>query len=215
MRFYDISNVFARIVLRLISRYDIVGLENVPRSGPFIIVANHISWLDPPMLGAMLPRRIRFMAKEELFKKPIVGWVVKSYESFPVRRGEGDRQALRMAIEILKAGGVLGMFPEGTRSKSGRLQPGHAGAAMIALKAGVPILPIGITGTQNIFRFPDILTRPRFRVNIGCAFTLSQSEGHKDSLTDAREELMRRIAELLPMEYRGAYGSRDVASKTS
>ncbi len=215
MTFYDLANSFARIVLRLISRYEIVGLENVPRSGPFIIIANHICWLDPPMLGAMLPRRIRFMAKEELFKKPIVGWVVSHYEAFPVRRGEGDRQALRMALEILKAGGVLGMFPEGHRSKSGELQQGHSGAAVIALKAGVPILPIGITGTQNVFRFPHILTRPKFKVNIGCAFALSKGEIHKENLTESREVLMLHIAELLPEEYRGVYSLRENASKVS
>lgn len=208
MTFYDLANVFARIVLKIVARYEIIGLENVPVEGPFIIVANHISWLDPPMLGAMLPRPIRFMAKEELFRNPIVGWVVSHYQAFPVRRGENDRAALRAAMEILRDGGVLGMFPEGTRSRNGKLQAGRPGAALLALRSGAPVLPIGITGTQDVFRFPNVFLRPKFKVVIGRPFQLTRDGTNEGDLMSMCDALMLRIAALLPEEYRGVYGTR-------
>ncbi|MDA8187651.1 MAG: lysophospholipid acyltransferase family protein [Dehalococcoidales bacterium] len=214
--FYDLANLFARVLLWIVSRPKIVGLENVPQSGPLIVAANHINWLDPPVLGAYLPRRIRFMAKIELFQIPIVGWAVAGYEAFPVRRGERDRQAMQAAIEILREGSVLGMFPEGTRSKTATLQQGRAGAALLALRAGVPILPVGISGTQNVFRFPNILTRPSFQVNIGPVFNLSPVDiGSREDIYRAVDQLMLRIAALLPPEYRGVYSLAKDASKAS
>lgn len=217
MNFYCFANVVMRLLVRLIARGKVEGLENVPLDGSFILVANHISWLDPPLLGSLLPRDVRFMAKEELFRKPFVGWVVKNYRAFPVRRGEGDKQALRTALDILRTGGVLGMFPEGTRSKNGGLQQGHSGAALLAVKAGAPVLPIAITGTQYVCRFPDMLRRPAFKVKIGQPFNvnLPAGKGSGARLTIAVEEMMVRIADLLPPEHRGVYSAEGHGSKVS
>ncbi|MBI2955358.1 MAG: 1-acyl-sn-glycerol-3-phosphate acyltransferase [Chloroflexi bacterium] len=214
MILYKLCNVLTRLVLLVFSRCEVSGLENVPRDGTLIVVANHIGWLDPSMLGALLGRDIRFMAKDELFRMPFVSWVVKGYGAFPVRRGERDRQALRVALEILKSGGVLGMFPEGTRSKNARLRAGHPGAAILALQAHAPILPVGIAGTQNVLRFPNIFKRPYCKMNVGRAFTLSADSG-KDRLADAVDEMMLRVADLLPEEYRGVYGRERNASEVS
>ena len=206
--FYAIATAFTRAVLRLLTRYEVHGLEFVPIQGPLVLVSNHISWMDPPTLGGLLPRKIRFMAKEDLFKTPVVGWVVAAYEAFPVRRGEADRQALRTAIKLLDQGQVIGMFPEGTRSKAGQIQPGHAGAALVALRSGAPVLPIALTGTQMVWRWPNILLRPKFAMTIGPVFHLERQAGASshELLDDGVVQMMRHIAVLLPPEYLGTYG---------
>jgi 1-acyl-sn-glycerol-3-phosphate acyltransferase len=147
------------------------------------------------------------MAKYELFQKPLIGWVVKSYGAFPVRRGENDKQSFRKALEILRAGGVLGMFPEGTRSKTGTLQRGHPGAALLAVRGGAPVVPVGLVGTKSILRFPDLFVRPVFEVRIGRPFTVSTGNSGGDRLSAATDEMMGRIADLLPDEQRGSYST--------
>jgi len=153
------------------------------------------------------------MAKEELFHHPYFGWVVGAYGAFPVKRNRLDRQALQQALSILKEGKVLGLFPEGTRSRQGQLRPGLPGIALMAVQSGVPILPIGITGSQRIQSLRDALSFPRITVNIGVPFQLRPAEGKVDreQLTAATEVVMKRIAELLPPEYQGAYRSAVMA----
>jgi 1-acyl-sn-glycerol-3-phosphate acyltransferase len=232
---YHICNFLTMLLLGLFGRGQVAGLENIPSEGPLIVVSNHISWLDPPLIGATLGRHVHFMAKEELFSVPFVGWVVKNYGAFPVRRGESDRQAMHTALATLRAGGVLGMFPEGHRSETAQLQPGHSGAAVLAMRTGAPVLPIGITGSQNLLRLPGLLTRPRYKLNFGRTFVLAPRASrrecdskidHKiagkidkerlprDALAEALDEMMQHIAELLPEEYKGVYGSKSYASKT-
>src|SRR5512133_2281597 len=128
--FYDFVGVAVRLILAIFFRVRVHGIEKVPTSGAFILVSNHLNLIDPPVLGSLLGRRVVFMAKEELFGVPLVGWVVKSYGAFSVRRGQADRQALRTATEVLNRGGVIGIFPEGTRSKTGRMIEAHPGAAL-------------------------------------------------------------------------------------
>ncbi|MBI4319039.1 MAG: 1-acyl-sn-glycerol-3-phosphate acyltransferase [Chloroflexi bacterium] len=206
--FYRFSNFLVRLLLRLLTRYKVSGLEFVPSTGPLVVAANHLSLIDPPMLGALLPRKATFMAKEELFKAPLVGWVVAAYGAFPVRRGEADRQALRAALKLLEQGQAIGMFPEGTRSKMARLQPAHAGAALVALRSGAPILPVGIVGTHKILTWPRILFRPEFELRFGPTFRLEQPTGMsgRNSLAECVGQMMRHVAALLPPENRGVYG---------
>src|SRR5439155_21637482 len=106
------------------------------KDGPLIVVSNHFAWVDPVMLGAYFPRPLIFMAKQELWRRRPIGWIVERYGAFPVRRGEADRGAIRAALGILEAGGALGIFPEGTRSRSGVLSSPHPGAGLLALRSG-------------------------------------------------------------------------------
>lgn len=201
------ADVTVRILLWLLTSTRVIGLDNIPRRGPVIVLANHMNFIDPPILGALLRRKVIFMAKTELFRKPLLGWVVKHYDAFPVKRGEPDHRALRQALKVLADGGALGMFPEGTRSKTGILQRGHTGAALIALRSGAPIVPVAITGTNGVLRWPNILLRPAVTVNIGPAFSLSAPapRGNRESLVEATDDMMRRLAILLPPDLRGEY----------
>lgn len=127
-----------------LSRPVVYGLERVPREGGFVLAVNHLSAIDPPLVGGACPRAVYFMAKKELLDLPIVGAALKAMGSFPVRRGEGDREALRRARELVRAGRVVGIFAEGTRQRLGYPGPLHTGAVMIAMQEGVPVVPCGL-----------------------------------------------------------------------
>jgi 1-acyl-sn-glycerol-3-phosphate acyltransferase len=196
-----------RSAVWVFGRYEVVGVEHVPAEGPLIVVANHLNNADPPVLGAAIPRPIRFMAKQELFETK-AGAFYRWFGAFPVRRFEADLAALRQAQSILKEGGVLGMFPEGHRSHGNGMGPPHPGTALIALRTGAPLLPVGITGTEAI-RSPTVLLRnPRIRVVIGEPFTLPASRRiSAEQVGTGTYEIMRRIAALLPPKYQGVYSA--------
>ncbi|MHB1132388.1 MAG: lysophospholipid acyltransferase family protein [Chloroflexota bacterium] len=204
------------LLTSVIMRREVVGLANVPATGPLLLISNHLSLADPPVLGSMFPRPIRFMAKEELFRTPIVSWVVRGYLAFPVRRGEADRQALQTTLRLLQQGEVVGIFPEGTRSRDGQLHPAHPGAALMASRAGAPILPVAIHGSELMFRWPRSAWRPCVRIVVGKPFTLPAAERGAARLTFAKQTnfMMQRIAELLPEQYRGAYAAEQAAVDT-
>lgn len=209
--FYYLETMLVRLLLRILVRREVRGKENVPTEGPLIVVANHLSIADPPILSAILQRRIVYMAKEESFHHPIEGPLVRGFRAFPVRRGQLDRRALRWSQQTLKDGLALGMFPEGTRSKTATLQPARSGTALIALRNGAPILPVGITGTEKILGVSCLFGRVRITVNIGKPFTLPPVDGKltKAQLASTTEVIMRRVAELLPESYKGVYGDRE------
>ena len=197
-----------KTLLLALTRWRVEGKENIPRKGPLIIVANHMTYVDPPLLSASVPRRITFMAKQELFRLSLMGLVVRAYGAFPVRRGGLDRVALRHSLELLKKGEVLGMFPEGKRSPSHQLQELQPGTALIAARSGVPIVPVGISGTEKVRGIGFIVRRPRIDVKIGRPFTLPSGENNKldrSGLTQGSNLIMERIAELLPHSYRGSH----------
>ncbi|GAI49575.1 unnamed protein product [marine sediment metagenome] len=147
------------------------------------------------------------MAKEELFRSRFIGYFLSGLGAFPVHRGQLDRKALRQTDQLLANGMTVVMFPEGTRSKNAQLQPAFSGSALIALRSGVPILPVGITGTERIKGVAWLLRRPRITVNIGQPFhlPLAGSKLTKVELVRLTNYMMGRIAELLPQEYRGNY----------
>ena len=197
----------------VLAGYKVEGKHHMPKEGPCIVVANHMSVVDPPVLGTSLLRPMHIMGKAELWERFHSRVFSESLGVIPVRRGEIDRSALRMALAVLQAGEVLALFPEGTRGE-GRMQglkPAHRGAALLALTANVPILPVGITGTEAAAGPSDmikaILSRPGFVVNIGEPFILPQPEGPRksDDLTAATETIMLRIAAQLPERYHGVY----------
>ncbi|MEK7281129.1 MAG: lysophospholipid acyltransferase family protein [Chloroflexota bacterium] len=205
--FYYVSNWLLRLILLLLTRWRVTGKENVPRQGPFIIVSNHISTTDSPLIGtAILPRRIVFMAKEELFHF----WgtpVIRAYGAFPVRKRQFDRQAIRRAAQVLDKGLALGIYPEGTRSVTRQLQAPYLGAAFIALKYHVPILPVAVIGSERLMT-RRLFRRPAVTVRIGKLISPTSFDGKvtKDTLESLSRIFMERIAELLPPAYQGTYG---------
>ncbi|MCL4425061.1 MAG: 1-acyl-sn-glycerol-3-phosphate acyltransferase [Firmicutes bacterium] len=168
------------------------GLANLPQEGAVILYSNHISWWDPPLVGCVVKRPVCFMAKEELFRIPIIGQVLPLLGAFPVRRGTADRAAIRRALEILKEGRVLGIFPEGTRSKSGQLQKAEPGTALLAIKSRASLVPVAILGPYRPFR--------PIRVRIGQPFFMEEFFNQRvsgDILNPASRKIMERIAALV------------------
>lgn len=204
--FYETMRVFARIVIPLLIKLRVAGLHNVPKEGPVILVSNHLNWTDIPLIGLRVMRRTHFMAKAELFQKAPLKWLVIGLGAFPVRRGEADRQAIKQAEEVLKAGQVLVIFPEGTRSKTHAMKEGLPGAALIALRSGAPVVPVGIYGSERFKLWHVWPFRTRVTLTYGQPFTLSRDgrKGHGD-LQSQLDMMMRRIAELLPPQYQGKY----------
>ena len=206
--FYYVAKVIVRVLFTLLTRWEVKGKENVPSQGALLVVANHLSLADPPLLGVSLGRRIIFMAKEELFRSRFAAYFLGGFGSFPVHRGELDRKAIRRAKQVLADGLALVMFPEATRSKAAQLQPALPGSALLAIHSGVPILPVGISGTEGIKGIGWVLRRPRVTVNIGRPFylPLAGNKLTKIELAEHTNSIMERIAELLPLQYRGVYG---------
>ena len=130
---------------------NVEGRENIPGKGAIIVAPNHKSYWDPPVIGTAVNNRIiHYMAKEELFKNPIFGWIIRQFGTFPVKRGTVDRQAVRQAVRELKSGNPLGIFPEGTRIKREGLGRFHSGMASLALMTGTPVVPVAVIGTMDL-----------------------------------------------------------------
>lgn len=149
---YRVCRMIVWIALHAMFRIRVVGRDWIPRSGPVILASNHIHNLDPPLLGLAVPRYVRFMAKSELFRYKLIGDFLGIIGGFPVHRGASDKAAIRNAIAVTEQGGCLLVFPEGHRSKTGKLGPSHPGVAFIARKAGCPITPVAIIGSYRLFR---------------------------------------------------------------
>ena len=210
--FYYVTRVIIRGLLKLLTHCQINGMENIPGQGPLLIVANHLSLADPPLLGVSLGREVMFMAKKELFHFRLIGYYLGGLGTFSVHRGRLDRKAMRQAYQVLADGLALVMFPEGTRSRSGRLRPAFSGPALIAMRSGAPILPVGIIGTEKIRGVTWLLRRPQITVNVGQPFNLPpvSSRLTKAELAGLTNSIMGHIAALLPLKYRGNYGDKEI-----
>jgi 1-acyl-sn-glycerol-3-phosphate acyltransferase len=200
---WNISWFFTHVVCR----YHVRGVENMPPSGPLLIVANHLSWYDPFLIGVILPRRLWFCAKVELFSWPLFGWACKQTGQIPVRRGKSDRASLEKALAYLREGKAVVIFPEGKVEKHGRMIEAHTGIAMLALRSGAKLLPIAHTGLRpRLFGWLNYIF-PRGSVRIGMPFTpqIPTSLSHREVLRFITQDVMERIASMLPSEQRGIY----------
>jgi len=212
--FYCLARSFFRLCVLIWSRREVLGLENVPRHGPAILASNHLNLADPPLIVALVPRRLIFMAKLELWSTPVIGWLYGLGGCIPVRRFEADVGALRRAEKVLRQGHVLVMFPEGTRSRYPGLGKGHPGTAVIALRSGVPIVPVGVSGTETVSLPGVFLRRTRVRIAFGQPFTLPRGQRLTTELAEeSTERIMKEIAALLPEAYRGAYAGVTTRTK--
>jgi len=198
----------------LICDWKIDNRVEVLPDGPLILVSKHLSWLDIPLLGLSLRRQIAFMAKKEYFTSRFHRVLLHLYGGFTVERGTVDRKALDIANEMLQQGLVLGIFPEGTRSRTCQLMRGRLGAAFVAFRNNAHIIPVGISGTEQIkSRYEDkskIFCRPKVTLNVGKPFKLPECDGRpgKEELVTATEDIMTRLALLLPEKYRGVYADK-------
>jgi 1-acyl-sn-glycerol-3-phosphate acyltransferase len=150
MFMYWLGRSFCKLFLLIVGNMKVIGRENVPLTGGVMIAGNHVSYLDPPLVGSGCPRMIYFMAEIGLFKNWLFGRMMYSWGAFPVNRGGVDRQAMKKAEELLREGKAVSMFIEGTRSRSGMLQEPQDGVAMLAVRARVPIVPVACIGTDNV-----------------------------------------------------------------
>lgn len=211
--FYGPGSMITRTLVWLLGGWTILGTQHVPATGAFVLVANHCSNADPLILGAGVGHRqgrlVHFMAKSEMRRWPIIGFLANAAGVFFVRRGEGDRAAQRLALSLLANGRPIALFPEGTRSRDGQLQTGKSGAALLAMRAGVPVIPVGIAGTYRLFAAGRLLPRRTpMTVRIGAPLSLPHvPDGRLDreQLVAANDAIMRAIAALLPDEQRGRY----------
>jgi 1-acyl-sn-glycerol-3-phosphate acyltransferase len=212
---------FLRFLIRVIgfnflAKVDRVeGLENVPRQGPAILMINHIAFIDPIVVLHLVPRNIVPMAKIEVYDYPLVGIFPRMWGVIPVRREEVDRRAIQGALDVLRAGEIILVAPEATRSP--RLQQGKEGVAYLALRSGAPIVPVAIEGTEG---FPCLPVSKRWRgpgaqVRFGRPFTLQASQEHKvrSQLRQMTDEAMYVLAAMLPEERRGVYADLSQATR--
>jgi 1-acyl-sn-glycerol-3-phosphate acyltransferase len=212
---YRVGRALAAGLLLLVTRPSVRGSANVPRRGPLLVVANHASYADPMLLALALPRPVAFLAKEELFHPAPWGWALRAAGIIPVRRGHADRRALDTAIAVLRQGGALAVFAEGTRSVDGRLQAGEPGVGLLAARSGAPVLPVALLGTERLSRRGAWRGRPRLVARFGVAWRPALPErGGGAAYRRLADEMMLAIAALLPQGRRGHYGERaDAAAR--
>lgn len=207
-----------RAALAGLTRVRVEGaIDEIPRTGPVIIAANHSSNLDVPVLGSSLMprtgRRFQWLGKRELFDWPVVGWIARSGGVHAIERGAADVEAFRLAARLLDDGHALFVFPEGTRSHDGKLGEGRDGVAVLALRTGAPIVPVGVSGSYERWPRGQKLPHPggRVTVRVGSPFRLAEvlpsGLDRRAAKGAATELIMRRIAALVPERQRGRYGS--------
>jgi 1-acyl-sn-glycerol-3-phosphate acyltransferase len=204
---YYLGHLLSRTVFRLLGCWEVHGRENVPPTGGAVIAANHVSYLDPPAVGAGLKRNCYYMGKKELFRIPVFAQLIRLCGCFPVDRDKQDKQAVRTAVQLLKEGNLLAIFPEGGRSRDGRLQEAGIGAALIANRAGVPIVPAVVRGTYQAL--PTGARWPR-RADVSVTYSRPMSSASPDGKKANKERLQeitdRLMAEIARMQAEGLPG---------
>jgi 1-acyl-sn-glycerol-3-phosphate acyltransferase len=198
---------WSRRIIRRFTRAEVHGLENFPKEGPGLIVANHLGDADMVLGLAYLPVAPDGLGKVELYSLPWLGRWMDDYGIIWVHRGQPDRRAIRAALDGLAQNRFVAIAPEGRQSVTGSLEEGTDGAAYIALKAGVPVIPIAFVGTEdrNVYGSFLRLRRPRMSLTIGAPFMLADLPDRREALARGTERIMRALAGLLPPAYRGVY----------
>lgn len=187
--FYSFARSVVKGVFTPLYRIEVIGAENFPKDGGVLLCTNHIHNFDPPVVGITAPRPVHFMAKEELFSVPVLGKMVNHLNAFPVKRGMSDREALRKGLAVLKEGHVLGLFPEGTRSKTGELGKGLAGAGFFALRSQAHIVPCAIIGPYKTFG--------KLRVVYGQPIDMEELRERKAGAEEVTDVIMDEIRKLI------------------
>jgi 1-acyl-sn-glycerol-3-phosphate acyltransferase len=210
MKGYRLIRFLDHLLVRIVARVEATGLEKLPARGAYIATANHLGVLDPLLVYDQIDRRDIIMLVAEKYRRfALARWLVKSVDAIYVERFSADFAVMRQVLERLSEGWAMIIAPEGTRSKSGQLLPGRSGAAYLAAKSGVPVVPVAVTGTEDRKMLAHLkrLRRSPIKVVVGDAYTLPPlpREGRDQALKQYTDEIMCRIAVLLPEEYRGVY----------
>ena len=193
LMFYAIMKIVCRFLFGVIFRTKVMGIENVPKEGAIIVAANHLSNWDPPLLGTFISREICYMAKEELFKNPIFAAAIRALHVFPVKRGTADKTAIKHAVKLLKNGHCLGIFPEGTRSKTGELGKAEAGVGLITAMTNAPVIPVAIINTNKIFGDKMF---PQLGLVYGKPMYFNGNIKDKEALAEFSQSIMTKIKAL-------------------
>ena len=212
---YPICNFVQRTTLRTFADWQVTGVENVPPMGPLVIVSNHLSNLDPSMLSVSVPRRLRFLAKDNLFRSggPVLRWFLRNYGAFPIDRAGADARAFRWVLNQLQHDAAVAIFPEGTRSRTASLNEAKAGVVSLVLRSGAPVLPVGIAGTERLQGLHRLFNPTgSIRINIGQPFSLPSIEGRpsRELMRSMMTDIMLRVCDLLPESYHGFYARTGV-----
>ena len=199
--FYRVLHAFLPPLFKRVFRMRVTGLEHLPARGPVVLASNHLSNLDPFFLGVACPRQIHFMAKAEIWKVPVVGRLVDGLGAFPVHRGQADRRAVEWALGTLSSGAVLGIFPEGHRSRDGRLGTPQAGVALFSLRKGVTTVPVALVGSDQVVRGKR-LRLPQVTLTFGPAIDVESAGGSKSERQQTvTRRLMQSLAALSGQEF--------------
>ena len=204
-----------KTLIRVCCRVHDEALAQVPDTGPLLVVSNHINFLEAPLLYThLMPRKATGFAKTELWENPFSRFLFELWDGIPVRRGEADLNAMRLTLDFLRRGYLIAVAPEGTRSHDGKLQRGHPGIVLMALRSGAPILPLAHHGGEKLSANLRRLRRTDFYIHVGEPFYLDASgrKARREVRQEMVDEIMYRIAALLPPDYRGYYADLDRAT---
>ncbi len=189
MKLYGLGKVVSKLYFNLFYKIEILGKENIPEHGGVLLCSNHHSNLDPPLIGSSSSRELSFMAKKELFDVPVFGPIIKRCNAFPIKRGGSDRQAIKLALSLLKDNRTLLMFPEGSRNKSGELAAGLSGAGFFSLKTDAAVIPCAIIGSYKLFH--------KMRIVFGPPIDFTELKDRKAKPLEASQLIMKHIRKVI------------------
>ena len=203
---YRLAWLFLRVFFAIYFRWRVFNAERVPQTGAVVLASNHASFIDPPLIGTGLPREINYLARESLFRFPGIGWLLRSLHAVPVDRDGGGARGLRQILERLFAGGGIVLFPEGTRTSDGKMQPARSGIGLIVIKSDAPVVPVRVFGTFEAYGRQKKIPRPfQVAVKYGVPMNFSKLRAESKTCDKARlreiyqevaDEIMATIAKL-------------------